>query len=223
MDGLKRWALLNVLLAVCLYFVVYTISGVVTRDFLLESHGSAFCNLISALVTLPFIIFFFYRTARMLPFTVPGDVSLRDGAAKKFLICLLYIAIIAASSIALNLLFTRFLPFLQTEGFSEARNDLMGGELFVLIMSNVVVSPVLEELLYRGAVQRSFEAAINPTAAIFLSAGLFGLFHFNLLQFLYALCCGIIIGFSYKKTGNILVPIFGHSIANLVVVLHSIL
>ncbi len=223
MDGLKRWALFNVLLAVCVYFVVYTISGVVTRDFLLESHGSAFCNLISALVTLPFIIYFFYRTAKMLPFTVTGDEALTASPLKKFLICLLFVGIIAVSSIALNLLFTRFLPFLQTEGFSEARNDLMGGELFVLIMSNVVVSPVLEELLYRGSVQRSFEEAINPTAAIFLSAGLFGLFHFNLLQFLYALCCGIIIGFSYKKTGNILVPIFGHSIANLVVVLHSVL
>ena len=222
MDGLKRWALFNILLAVCFYFVVYTISGVVTRDFLLESHGSAFCNLISALITLPFIIFFFYRTAKMLPFTVQGDLEQQSGI-KKLLICIFFIALIAASSVAINLLFTRFLPFLQTEGFSEARNDLMGGELFVLIMSNVIVSPVLEELLYRGTVQRSFEAVINPALSIIFSSLLFGLFHFNLLQFLYSFCCGLIIGFSYKKTGVVAVPIIGHAAANLIVVLNSVL
>lgn len=223
MDGLKRWALFNVLMAVCFYFVVYTISGVVTRDFLLESHGSAFCNLISALITMPFIIFFFYRTAKMLPFTVQGDEALSSPALKRAISAIFFIALIAAASIALNLLFTRFLPFLQTEGFSEARKDLMGGELFVLIMSNVVVSPVLEELLYRGTVQRSFEAALNPTLSILFSSALFGLFHFNLLQFLYAFCCGLVIGFSYKKTGLIAVPVIGHSIANLIVVLYSAL
>lgn len=222
MDGLKRWALFNILLAVCFYFVVYTISGVVTRDFLLESHGSAFCNLISALITLPFIIFFFYRTAKMLPFTVKGDLEQQSGI-KKLLICIFFIALIAASSVAINLLFTRFLPFLQTEGFSEARNDLMGGELFVLIMSNVIVSPVLEELLYRGTVQRSFEAVINPALSIIFSSLLFGLFHFNLLQFLYSFCCGLIIGFSYKKTGVVAVPVIGHALANLIVVLNSVL
>lgn len=222
MDGLKRWALFNILLAVCFYFVVYTISGVVTRDFLLESHGSAFCNLISALITLPFIIFFFYRTAKMLPFTVQGDLEQQSGI-KKLLICIFFIALIAASSVAVNLLFTRFLPFLQTEGFSEARNDLMGGELFVLIMSNVIVSPVLEELLYRGTVQRSFEAVINPALSIIFSSLLFGLFHFNLLQFLYSFCCGLIIGFSYKKTGVVAVPVIGHAAANLIVVLNSVL
>ncbi len=222
MDGLKRWALFNILLAVCFYFVVYTISGVVTRDFLLESHGSAFCNLISALITLPFIIFFFYRTAKMLPFTVQGDLEQQSGI-KKLLICIFFIALIAASSVAINLLFTRFLPFLQTEGFSEARNDLMGGELFVLIMSNVIVSPVLEELLYRGTVQRSFEAVINPALSIIFSSLLFGLFHFNLLQFLYSFCCGLIIGFSYKKTGVVVVPVIGHAAANLIVVLNSVL
>ncbi|MBP5165309.1 MAG: CPBP family intramembrane metalloprotease [Lachnospiraceae bacterium] len=222
MDGLKRWALFNILLAICFYFVVYTISGVVTRDFLLESHGSAFCNLISALITLPFIIFFFYRTAKMLPFTVQGDLEQQSGI-KKLLICIFFIALIAASSVAINLLFTRFLPFLQTEGFSEARNDLMGGELFVLIMSNVIVSPVLEELLYRGTVQRSFEAVINPALSIIFSSLLFGLFHFNLLQFLYSFCCGLIIGFSYKKTGVVAVPVIGHALANLIVVLNSVL
>lgn len=222
MDGLKRWALFNILLAICFYFVVYTISGVVTRDFLLESHGSAFCNLISALITLPFIIFFFYRTAKMLPFTVKGDLEQQSGI-KKLLICIFFIALIAASSVAINLLFTRFLPFLQTEGFSEARNDLMGGELFVLIMSNVIVSPVLEELLYRGTVQRSFEAVINPALSIIFSSLLFGLFHFNLLQFLYSFCCGLIIGFSYKKTGVVAVPVIGHALANLIVVLNSVL
>lgn len=222
MDGLKRWALFNILLAICFYFVVYTISGVVTRDFLLESHGSAFCNLISALITLPFIIFFFYRTAKMLPFTVNGDLEQQSGI-KKLLICIFFIALIAASSVAINLLFTRFLPFLQTEGFSEARNDLMGGELFVLIMSNVIVSPVLEELLYRGTVQRSFEAVINPALSIIFSSLLFGLFHFNLLQFLYSFCCGLIIGFSYKKTGVVAVPVIGHALANLIVVLNSVL
>ena len=222
MDGLKRWALFNVLMAVCFYFVVYTISGVVTRDFLLESHGSAFCNLISALITLPFIIFFFVRTSKMLPFTAEGDYG-EERTVKKLLIFIFFIAIIVASSVVINLLFTRFLPFLKTEGFSEARNDLMGGELFVLIMSNVVVSPVLEELLYRGTVQRSFEAAINPAVSIVLSSILFGLFHFNLLQFLYSFCCGLIIGFSYKKTGSIAVPVIGHAAANLIVVLNSVL
>ena len=57
--------------------------------------------------------------------------------------------------------------------------------------------------------------------AICLSALLFGLVHFNLVQFVYAGGIGLVLALLYEKSGFLYVPVLGHIAANLIAVLRA--
>ena len=57
-----------------------------------------------------------------------------------------------------------------------------------------LVAPVVEELLFRGAVLRSFQP-FGKRFAIVFSALLFGLFHGNLVQIPFAFLVGLVLGY----------------------------
>ena len=60
---------------------------------------------------------------------------------------------------------------------------------------------------------------MRPPAAILISALVFGIFHGNVIQGIYAFLIGIFFAWLMERTQRILVPIVGHMSANLLVVL----
>ena len=77
----------------------------------------------------------------------------------------------------------------------------------------------MEELLYRGIVLGQLLLWMKPAAAVLISAILFGIFHFNVVQFLYAFLVGLLIGAVYVKTGRLFLCMLGHGLTNLMVLL----
>ena len=77
----------------------------------------------------------------------------------------------------------------------------------------VVIAPIMEELLFRKFLIDRI-SAYGEGIAVFLSALMFGLFHGNLGQFIYAFVLGIFFGFFYIKTKNLLYPILLHMMIN---------
>ncbi len=77
----------------------------------------------------------------------------------------------------------------------------------------VVAAPIMEELLFRKFII-SRTAKYGEGVAIMISGLMFGLFHGNLGQFMYAFFLGIIFGFVYVKTRNIIYTIILHMIIN---------
>jgi hypothetical protein len=67
------------------------------------------------------------------------------------------------------------------------------GVVFIII-NLVIVKPVVEGILFRGAILRVL-SAYGRTFAIFASAILFGLYQGNILQIGYAFCTGLIYGY----------------------------
>lgn len=74
--------------------------------------------------------------------------------------------------------------------------DLMSADGFAVysIISTCVLSPVAEELIFRGITMRSFRT-LGPAKAIVYSGLLFGLFHDNLQQGVYAFLVGMIFAY----------------------------
>ncbi len=64
-----------------------------------------------------------------------------------------------------------------------------------MVLYVAVVAPVVEELLFRGAVLRSFQP-FGKRFAIVFSALLFGLFHGNLVQIPFAFLTGLVLGYT---------------------------
>ena len=80
------------------------------------------------------------------------------------------------------------------------------------ILAIAIIGPVLEELLFRGAITKALLQQYNPTKGILISALLFGVFHINPAQILPAFLIGILLAWTYYKT-CILMHILNNSLA----------
>ena len=92
------------------------------------------------------------------------------------------------------------------------------------VLSMAVLAPVLEELLFRGAIQGTLMRTFrNPWVGIVVASLLFGIIHWNPVQVFYATCLGMGFGWVYYRTGSLLPVILGHSINNSLAVLGGLL
>ena len=80
-----------------------------------------------------------------------------------------------------------------------------------------VIAPIIEELIFRGLVFNRIKYNYNAVAAIIISAIVFGIYHGNLTQGVYATLLGLCLAYVYNKTENLLVPICIHISANVIV------
>lgn len=77
-----------------------------------------------------------------------------------------------------------------------------------------VLAPIFEEWLFRKQII-SRTRRYGERLAIVLSALMFALFHLNLFQFFYAFGLGLMFGYVYTRTSNLLYPIAMHMVINL--------
>jgi uncharacterized protein len=87
---------------------------------------------------------------------------------------------------------------------------------FLIIFFLVAILPAIgEELLFRGVVQNEIRQIFrNPHAAIFLSAFLFSFVHFQFFGFFPRMLLGMLFGYLYYWSGNILIPVSVHCLNN---------
>ncbi len=77
-----------------------------------------------------------------------------------------------------------------------------------------ILTPILEELLFRWFLFSALSKVFSFAPAALISSLIFGLYHGNMVQFLYAFLFGIILAFAYGHTGNLMSPILVHGAAN---------
>jgi len=115
---------------------------------------------------------------------------------------------------------TMFLSFLSTvipEAFSfynTVMEQLTDSSMAVTVVYVLLVGPVSEELIFRGAILDRFYLAFPFLAANILQAFLFGLYHMNLIQGLYAFCLGFVLGIIRYGMGSILASMSAHILFN---------
>jgi uncharacterized protein len=114
----------------------------------------------------------------------------------------------------INIHFEKILP--PPAWFMELFSRLFDSDLGVWggILRIVIIAPIVEELIFRGAIMSGFSRIYHPVFAIFFSALLFALFHLNPWQFPAAFALGLILGWIRIRTGSVLACIAGHAIHN---------
>jgi membrane protease YdiL (CAAX protease family) len=112
-------------------------------------------------------------------------------------------------------LLTSLLPDFMS-GYNSEVGSLIKGDVSVLtLLSVALIAPIAEELLFRGLTQKYAERAIGALPAIFFQAALFGIYHMNIVQGIYAFIFGIIFGFIARKTKSVFPGIVLHIIFNI--------
>ena len=126
--------------------------------------------------------------------------------------------LVFSSMFALNI-FVQWFPLNDTlaDVFSGLSHNVLG------ILSIAFMAPLLEEVLFRGAIQGVLMRFFGrPWPAIIVSALIFGVFHWNPIQIVYATLLGIVFGWIYYRTGSLLSVIVGHVLNNSLAVVTTI-
>lgn len=98
---------------------------------------------------------------------------------------------------------------------NEILNVTESVSLWAIVLYMVICAPIMEEFIFRKLiVDRTVR--YGQGVAVLLSGLMFGLFHGNLNQFIYAFALGVFFAFIYVKTGNIKITIALHMLINFV-------
>lgn len=109
-----------------------------------------------------------------------------------------------------------FDELLKAVGYVTSSGGIKIDSLQDLILGTVciaVLPAVCEEILFRGIILSGLRR-FGDTFAVFVSAALFMLMHQNPDQTAYPFLSGLVIGFVYVKSGNLIYPIIIHFLNN---------
>lgn len=98
--------------------------------------------------------------------------------------------------------------------WEAAMFESMESGSLAMVLYGCLIAPVLEEMLFRGIILRSFLRQYAKWTAILMSAVLFGLAHMNLYQFIVGLMLGMYLGWLYERTRSLLPCIGLHVVYN---------
>ena len=99
--------------------------------------------------------------------------------------------------------------------FADQNLPDVSGPLFAVLISNALITPILEEMLFRY-IPLALLSPYSRRGAVIYSSVFFALVHCNIFQLPYALIAGIIFAVLTLITGSIIPSIIIHSINNVV-------
>ncbi len=82
------------------------------------------------------------------------------------------------------------------------------------MLAALVVAPIVEEILFRGLLQRWLVKKWGPWIGILVASAVFGLVHRIPQQMVAGFCMGAILGWTYWRTGSLLSAMLLHAINN---------
>ncbi|MBO5353817.1 MAG: CPBP family intramembrane metalloprotease [Lachnospiraceae bacterium] len=116
-------------------------------------------------------------------------------------------------SMCLNALYP-VLPQDMTNAYSELMETLIGGNVWLSLIVTVILAPLAEEFLFRGITLKKAQKIMPFMAANVLQAVLFGVYHMNLIQGVYAFVLGMILGYTAEYFHSIWASILLHACVN---------
>lgn len=160
-------------------------------------------------MALPVLLYFIFRRIKiwkLLPFEKAG--FLKTAACALFGLAVCMLANIPANAVA---------NIQKVFGFpGELPESPLTNDLPVLILYGITVAiipPVVEELFFRGLVLQSLRK-FGDGFAIVASSVLFGLFHGNFVQFVFAFIAGLVMALVVVRTGSLWTSILIHFLNN---------
>ena len=107
--------------------------------------------------------------------------------------------------------------FLNAEGAVQQQSGVViGGSTLLSILNIIILAPIAEEIVCRGAVYGGFRRKLGVVPSVILGGIVFGLIHFNGWISLVMMFMGMVMCVVYEKTGSLIYPIILHMINNVV-------
>jgi len=106
------------------------------------------------------------------------------------------------------------LPHPEQQSVEIFRQLNQPSAIFNYMLMAVVLSPLIEELFFRGFLLTFFKNYTSSLGAIFFSAGIFAFAHANIDSAIPLWVLGMVLGVAYQHTGSLLLPMGIHACWN---------
>lgn len=164
---------------------------------------------IAALAAIPIMSYFFIADNKKEGIRILDYV--RETKAADYL---MVAAFGAGSALLLNMLIAVSGLSRYDEKFSEISELIYAEGWFVLILMAGIIIPIAEELIFRALIYKRLRRGYGIGFALVISSLLFGIFHGNLVQGVYAFLLGLLLALIYEKWENIYLCMLYHMAAN---------
>ena len=172
-------------------------------------------TVISAVLTLPFLILFYYmdkkRKKQEGVYQVYSKIPVWQyllAAGLGFSIC------IAGNNI---ITFSRLTAL--SDGYKQVSEVLYQGRLWFELLGIGLLVPATEEMIFRGLLYSRFREFLGPVVSGVTTSLAFALFHGNLVQGVYAFFIGAALCLVYERYHSFWAPYILHATANVVSVI----
>lgn len=213
-DARKRFSLLGGMFLVgtiIIYAIQIIVSLVVQRmkpEWLWDGNMSLLLSVLPMyLVGMPLLI--------LLVKIIPADkVERHRMKAGQFVVSAIMCYAIVYVSNLVGIVFTSVIGVLKGSAVQNQLQDITESvSIWMILIYMVICAPIIEEYVFRKLiVDRTVR--YGQGIAVVMSGLMFGLFHGNMNQFVYAFTLGMFLAFLYVKTGNLKITIALHMMIN---------
>lgn len=191
-------------------FLAQMIFGATTESYML-------CKIIGSLVAIP-VVFADYKRDLILT----GQFGLKKLVDVKVIKqVVVIIAITICFSISLNNIISMSPIVSMSQEYQNVSDAFYGSSIGLELLGSALITPFLEELLHRGVVYGRLRRRMNTWQAVIISALVFAVLHFNIVQFIYAFLLGGVFALFVEKTGRFFPAILAHVVANAIAVIRT--
>lgn len=101
-------------------------------------------------------------------------------------------------------------------GMYDGRADMVyGSKVWEQLLISCIMIPFTEELVFREMGYGKLRKECRTALAAGITALLFGIYHFQLVQGMYAVCLGLLLAVAYERCGGLPAAFLVHAVSNL--------
>ena len=216
-------------IALALHLLLYIIQSFAVNAVYLAFDKSLTAYMAASVLTVPFVfltpLYLYCKRSDYRPFKNDFSDASASNAWRGYVFKDIIGFIVAASAVvtAVNLFGMLTDAVLSLFGEIPTATLPQGALQFALtFVKTVLLAPLLEEMLFRGAVFHAF-ADRSDRFKILLSASLFALMHYSLTSLPYAFAAGLVISFFAVKKRSVKYGLALHFVSNLMTFIFSVL
>lgn len=175
------------------------------------------CQMIATITTIPFMLPIYRQDQALAGIPKKKPEITRE----KGLLAVIVVVTSACIGIGLNNVISMTPLVSMSAGYQEANAGFYGSTLVLELISSALLTPILEEFVFRGILFPRLKGIMPKMFALPVSALLFAVMHFNIVQFIYALLLGVVLALLMEMGGNVFYAMLGHMTVNLIAVLRT--
>lgn len=215
--GMKEFLLLILVeFGIVIGFIKFFMQPIIATWFKHDLYTGTFIGLTIAIILLSSVYLIALRPKGL----SWNELGVSSFNMKNWKLIILYTVILMMGVVLITLLTSFFGSSWENSKTDAMQEDISFITVFIAIISASVISPIYEEIFYRGFLFRWFRTRLGFLGAVFFSSLIFSIVHiptYNVLPV--AFFSGIIFAIAYEKTNSIWPSVMIHGLSNGIMVL----